>query len=157
MRYTVEAGFRVSGWGFTLFFPTTLIESAMDVHLRWIRYGGVWIITRCAILQSKGYQLTHWALCLVILVVYGMVTRAIALICLFTSNRSRQKWSVRPSNELSPFLLLHSSHNFAIAYCTAASMSILTKNPEANYNILADHRHNFLLHFLVQNVPLDVP
>lgn len=113
VRYTVEAGYRVEYWGFTQFFHTTLIKSAVDAYLRWIRYKGVWIITRCAILQSKGYQLTHWALCLVILVVYGVVARAIALICLFMSNRSRQKWLVRPSNEFSPFLMLHSSHNFS--------------------------------------------
>ncbi|KAG0575427.1 hypothetical protein KC19_5G003000 [Ceratodon purpureus] len=54
-------------------------------------YKGVWVITRCAVLQNIGYSIDHWIQCLVVLVFYGLVARAIALICLFTSNRSKQK------------------------------------------------------------------
>jgi hypothetical protein len=57
----------------------------------WNRYKGVWLITRCAVLNSQGYRLGDWTLCLVILALYGAVARIVALICLFFSDRSRQK------------------------------------------------------------------
>ncbi|KAH9542765.1 hypothetical protein CY35_13G024500 [Sphagnum magellanicum] len=55
------------------------------------RYKGVWLITRCAVLNSQGYRLGDWTLCLVILALYGAVARIVALLCLFFSDRSRQK------------------------------------------------------------------
>lgn len=54
-------------------------------------YRGVWIITRCAVLQGQNYAIDHWMRCLIILVAYGVAARLIAVICLFTSNRSKQK------------------------------------------------------------------
>lgn len=56
-----------------------------------VNYGGVWITTRCAMLKTLNYSVERWMPCLVILVMYGVVARGIALICLFTSNRGRQK------------------------------------------------------------------
>ncbi|CAM6061208.1 unnamed protein product [Sphagnum tenellum] len=55
------------------------------------RYIGVWVITRCAILGQLQYKLSDFLRCLLILVLYGMGARIIALLCLFLSNRNRQK------------------------------------------------------------------
>ncbi|KAG0607438.1 hypothetical protein M758_8G028500 [Ceratodon purpureus] len=56
-----------------------------------VEYKGVWIITRCAVLLNTGYSINHWIQCLIVLVAYGLAARTIALICLFTSNRNKQK------------------------------------------------------------------
>ncbi|KAJ4971684.1 hypothetical protein NE237_004783 [Protea cynaroides] len=48
------------------------------------RYPGVWLITRCGSLMTNGYNLHDWTLCLLILVAGGIVTRALAFICMVT-------------------------------------------------------------------------
>jgi hypothetical protein len=55
------------------------------------RYIGVWVITRCSVLGQLQYKLSDFLRCLLILVLYGMGARIIALLCLFLSNRNRQK------------------------------------------------------------------
>ncbi|KAF8021578.1 hypothetical protein BT93_G1892 [Corymbia citriodora subsp. variegata] len=42
------------------------------------RYYGVWLITRCGALFSKGYDLNNWGTCIFILVFIGILARAIA-------------------------------------------------------------------------------
>ncbi|GMJ12090.1 non-intrinsic ABC protein 12 [Hibiscus trionum] len=48
------------------------------------RYSGVWILTRCKSLESGGYNLHDWSLCLIVLIVNGVIARIVALIILVT-------------------------------------------------------------------------
>ncbi|KAK1323780.1 ABC transporter G family member 28 [Acorus calamus] len=48
------------------------------------RYSGVWLVTRCGSLMKSGYDLHEWDLCIFILIVYGLVFRAIAFFCMVT-------------------------------------------------------------------------
>ncbi|KAI4374276.1 hypothetical protein MLD38_012287 [Melastoma candidum] len=51
------------------------------------RYSGVWLITRCGSLMESGYSLGDWNVCLVLLVLTGIAARAIAYVCLVTSQK----------------------------------------------------------------------
>ncbi|XP_074303483.1 ABC transporter G family member 28 isoform X1 [Silene latifolia] len=42
------------------------------------RYSGVWLVTRCGALYEKGYEVDDWALCLCVLVAFGVISRIIA-------------------------------------------------------------------------------
>ncbi|XAR52349.1 Monosaccharide-transporting ATPase [Bertholletia excelsa] len=42
------------------------------------RYYGVWLITRCGSLMTMGYDLHHWAVCISILLLIGVVSRIVA-------------------------------------------------------------------------------
>lgn len=46
------------------------------------RYHGVWLITRCGSLLRSGYNLHDWSLCLIFLILAGILTRAIAFLCM---------------------------------------------------------------------------
>ncbi|KAL0298777.1 UNVERIFIED_CONTAM: ABC transporter G family member 24 [Sesamum radiatum] len=48
------------------------------------RYYGVWLLTRCGVLQKYGYNVHHWALRLSYLILAGAVFRAIAFIGMIT-------------------------------------------------------------------------
>ncbi|PKA47787.1 ABC transporter G family member 28 [Apostasia shenzhenica] len=48
------------------------------------RYSGVWLITRCGSLMRSGYNIHHWNLCIIILALYGLVSRCFAFFCLVT-------------------------------------------------------------------------
>ncbi|ERM94849.1 ABC transporter G family member 28 isoform X1 [Amborella trichopoda] len=48
------------------------------------RYSGVWLITRCGSLMQSGYDLSDWYLCLIVLVLYGVITRIIAFVYMVT-------------------------------------------------------------------------
>ncbi|WOL17336.1 hypothetical protein Cni_G26127 [Canna indica] len=52
------------------------------------RYSGVWLITRCGSLVNNDYDLGDWSLCIVILVLYGIVFRAIAFFCMITFQKN---------------------------------------------------------------------
>jgi hypothetical protein len=56
----------------------------------------------------------------VVLVAYGLVARGIALICLFTSNRNKQKWVEFPLQDSSFYLLLFegSTMTYYVPACT---------------------------------------
>lgn len=54
-----------------------------------LRYTGVWLITRCGSLMAKGYDLGDWAICLIALVLYGVIARVVAFFCLVISQK---KW-----------------------------------------------------------------
>ncbi|KAI4365606.1 hypothetical protein MLD38_021574 [Melastoma candidum] len=51
------------------------------------RYSGVWLITRCGSLMESGYSLSDWNICLILLVLTGIAARAIAFVCLMTSQK----------------------------------------------------------------------
>ncbi|KAJ7295013.1 hypothetical protein O6H91_Y217800 [Diphasiastrum complanatum] len=55
------------------------------------RYDGVWLITRCAVLQQSGYRLEDFYFCIALLLAYGAVARIVALLCLMFTHRGRQK------------------------------------------------------------------
>ncbi|KAG4908110.1 hypothetical protein JHK84_056635 [Glycine max] len=48
------------------------------------RYQGVWLITRCGSLLKSGYNLHDWSLCISILILMGVIARAIAFFCMVT-------------------------------------------------------------------------
>ncbi|AES62116.1 putative monosaccharide-transporting ATPase [Medicago truncatula] len=48
------------------------------------RYQGVWLITRCGSLLKSGYNLHDWSLCISILILMGVIGRAIAFFCMVT-------------------------------------------------------------------------
>ncbi|KAL9257355.1 ABC transporter G family member 28-like protein, partial [Drosera capensis] len=48
------------------------------------RYYGVWLITRCGSLMTTGYDLTHWHLCLIFLVIAGIISRVVAFMFMVT-------------------------------------------------------------------------
>ncbi|XP_011077275.1 ABC transporter G family member 24 [Sesamum indicum] len=48
------------------------------------RYYGVWLLTRCGVLQKYGYNVHNWALRLTFLILAGVVFRAIAFIGMIT-------------------------------------------------------------------------
>ncbi|KAM5579190.1 hypothetical protein ABKV19_009129 [Rosa sericea] len=45
-------------------------------------YSGVWLITRCGTLFKSGYDLHDWNLCVTVLIITGLVSRAIAFFCM---------------------------------------------------------------------------
>ncbi|XP_028788979.1 ABC transporter G family member 24 isoform X2 [Neltuma alba] len=51
------------------------------------RYDKVWLITRCGALKTNDYNLSDWSLCISILILFGVVSRAIAFICMLTFRR----------------------------------------------------------------------
>lgn len=51
------------------------------------RYYGVWLITRCGSLLKSGYSLHDWALCISVLILIGIISRAIAFFCMVTFQR----------------------------------------------------------------------
>ncbi|CAM6065922.1 unnamed protein product [Sphagnum tenellum] len=54
-------------------------------------YKGVWLITRCGVLANQGYSVNDWGKCILVLFLYGIVARLVALLCLLFSHRRRQK------------------------------------------------------------------
>ncbi|KAF3322103.1 ABC transporter G family member 28-like protein [Carex littledalei] len=63
-----------------LCYPKWALEGFVIANAK--SYSGVWLITRCAILLKKNYNINHWALCLTVLFLYGLLFRIIAFICL---------------------------------------------------------------------------
>ncbi|TKY53441.1 ABC transporter G family member 24 [Spatholobus suberectus] len=48
------------------------------------RYHGVWLLTRCGSLLKSGYNLHDWGLCISILILMGVIARAVAFFCMLT-------------------------------------------------------------------------
>lgn len=46
------------------------------------RYSGVWLVTRCGALMKNDYDINDWNLAILILVLYGVVSRCIAFLCM---------------------------------------------------------------------------
>lgn len=53
------------------------------------RYHGVWLMTRCGSLMKSGYNLHNWSLCISILILMGVIARALAFFCMLTFQK---KW-----------------------------------------------------------------
>ncbi|KAK4279654.1 hypothetical protein QN277_011396 [Acacia crassicarpa] len=51
------------------------------------RYDKVWLITRCGALKKNDYDLSHWNFCLLILVLIGLLSRAIAFFSMLIFRR----------------------------------------------------------------------
>ncbi|KAG5051992.1 hypothetical protein JHK87_004190 [Glycine soja] len=49
-----------------------------------VRYHGVWLLTRCGSLLKSGYNLNDWGLCISILILMGVIARAVAFISMLT-------------------------------------------------------------------------
>ncbi|KAF8007715.1 hypothetical protein BT93_K1649 [Corymbia citriodora subsp. variegata] len=68
-----------------LCYPKWALEAFVIANAE--RYSGVWLITRCGALIENGYDLGHWSVCLILLVLMGIVSRAVAFLCLITSQK----------------------------------------------------------------------
>lgn len=53
------------------------------------RYSGVWLISRCGVLKTRGFALSDWYSCLGCLILTGILSRVIAFFCLITF---QSKW-----------------------------------------------------------------
>eukprot|EP00803_Ostreobium_quekettii_P010678 evm.model.scf_562.5 EVM.evm.TU.scf_562.5 scf_562:63542-73807(+) len=76
---SVMKGFSFARWA---------LEAGVLVQAK--RMTGVWLLERCASLHALGYSLGHLGRCLWRLVGLGLMFRALALVALSLSNRSRQ-------------------------------------------------------------------
>ncbi|XP_071711737.1 ABC transporter G family member 28-like [Rutidosis leptorrhynchoides] len=63
-----------------LSYPSWALEAFLLANAE--RYRGVWLLTRCAAIAKRGYDLRDWKFCLMRLLVAGLVFRAVALILL---------------------------------------------------------------------------
>ncbi|KAJ3679883.1 hypothetical protein LUZ60_016161 [Juncus effusus] len=63
-----------------LCYPKWALEAFVIANAK--KYSGVWLITRCAILQKQKYDINHWGLCLGVLFGYGLFFRIIAFVFL---------------------------------------------------------------------------
>ncbi|XVE68841.1 hypothetical protein DITRI_Ditri09bG0102200 [Diplodiscus trichospermus] len=61
-----------------LCYPKWALEAFVIANAE--RYYGVWLITRCGALLKNGYNLHDWALCIIILILTGAVSRFIAFV-----------------------------------------------------------------------------
>ncbi|KAG6478679.1 hypothetical protein ZIOFF_062123 [Zingiber officinale] len=68
-----------------LCYPKWALEAFVIVNAK--RYYGVWLITRCGVLQNFNYNINHWGLCLGVLFLYGFTFRCIAFICMVLLNK----------------------------------------------------------------------
>ncbi|MED6107013.1 hypothetical protein PIB30_010153 [Stylosanthes scabra] len=59
-----------------LCYPKWALEAFVIANAE--RYHGVWIITRCGSLMKSGYNIHDWSLCVSILILMGVIARAIA-------------------------------------------------------------------------------
>ncbi|CAN1304871.1 Putative white-brown complex homolog protein 30 [Linum perenne] len=65
-----------------LCFPKWAMEAFSIANAE--RYSGVWLLTRCASLKRSNYDLSHWNLSLLLLLLTGIITRFIAYFLLIT-------------------------------------------------------------------------
>ncbi|XP_074276383.1 ABC transporter G family member 24-like isoform X2 [Silene latifolia] len=68
-----------------LCYPKWALEALVIANAR--RYYGVWLINRCGALAKLNYSLHHWKYCIMILIIYGAVSRVIAFIGLLVIRR----------------------------------------------------------------------
>lgn len=64
--------------------PFGLLNHVVCTAHSFIRYSGVWLITRCGSLMKYGYDMRDWNICLVKLVLTGVGSRILAYIYLIT-------------------------------------------------------------------------
>ncbi|WJX11711.1 ABC transporter G member 28 [Trifolium repens] len=68
-----------------LCYPNWALEAFIIANAE--RYTGVWLITRCSSLMNSGYNVGDWPICLVVLILYGIVARIVAFICLMITQK----------------------------------------------------------------------
>ncbi|CAA0836511.1 Putative white-brown complex homolog protein 30 [Striga hermonthica] len=61
-------------------YPRWALEAFMIANAQ--RYSGVWLITRCAVLNDLGYDVHRWNYCLLYLIASGVFFRFLAYFCL---------------------------------------------------------------------------
>ncbi|KAL3839675.1 hypothetical protein ACJIZ3_024266 [Penstemon smallii] len=61
-------------------YPKWALEAFIIANAQ--RFSGVWLITRCAVLNDFGYNVHHWGYCLGLLFASGVVCRFLAFFCL---------------------------------------------------------------------------
>ncbi|MED6207119.1 putative white-brown complex protein 30 [Stylosanthes scabra] len=66
-------------------YPNYALEAFVVANAE--RYTGVWLITRCSSLKANDYDVNEWAMCLVILILYGIFFRVVAYGCLLATQR----------------------------------------------------------------------
>ncbi|KAG6513743.1 hypothetical protein ZIOFF_024079 [Zingiber officinale] len=66
-------------------YPKWALEAFLIVNAK--RYSGVWLITRCGVLQNFHYDINHFGRCLTVLFLYGFLFRCIAFLCLVLLNK----------------------------------------------------------------------
>ncbi|KAL9317816.1 hypothetical protein ACSQ67_014333 [Phaseolus vulgaris] len=60
------------------------MQDSLPTQVMIIKVSGVWLITRCGSLLKSGYNLHDWSLCISILILMGVIGRAIAFFCMVT-------------------------------------------------------------------------
>ncbi|KAK7345545.1 hypothetical protein VNO77_16150 [Canavalia gladiata] len=68
-----------------LCYPNWALEAFIIANAE--RYTGVWLITRCSSLRNDGYNVNDWPICLIALIFYGIVARAVAFFCLVITQK----------------------------------------------------------------------
>lgn len=68
-----------------LCYPKWALEAFVIANAE--RYYGVWLITRCGVLAKTSYSVQDWKLCILILILMGVASRALAFVGLITSRR----------------------------------------------------------------------
>nr|XP_029119783.1 ABC transporter G family member 28-like [Elaeis guineensis] len=68
-----------------LCYPKWALEAFVIANAE--RYSGVWLVTRCGLLMRSRYNINYWSLCISILILYGVVSRFIAFLCLIVLQR----------------------------------------------------------------------
>ncbi|XP_042381998.1 ABC transporter G family member 28-like [Zingiber officinale] len=66
-------------------YPKWALEAFLIANAK--RYSGVWLITRCGVLQNFHYDINHFGRCLTVLFLYGFLFRCIAFLCLVLLNK----------------------------------------------------------------------
>ncbi|XP_027363099.1 putative white-brown complex homolog protein 30 [Abrus precatorius] len=68
-----------------LCYPNWALEAFIIANAE--RYTGVWLITRCSSLMNSGYNVNDWSICLVALIIYGILARVVAFVCLVMTQK----------------------------------------------------------------------
>eukprot|EP00850_Spirogloea_muscicola_P018499 SM000170S02671 [mRNA] locus=s170:128164:135959:+ [translate_table: standard] len=74
---------------YRLSFARWALEAGVVINAA--EYSGVWVLTRCAVLLNRQYNIRNFQFCMLVLLLYGAVARAVALCCLFLCNRHKQR------------------------------------------------------------------
>jgi hypothetical protein len=91
---------------FSMHFPCLKVDWSFDAfHIKFsiwfffLRYTGVWLITRCSSLMNSGYDVNQWHISLLVLILNGIIARIVAF---FGLVMSQKRW-------FSMLLIVHSS------------------------------------------------
>ncbi|KAG7016298.1 putative white-brown complex-like protein 30, partial [Cucurbita argyrosperma subsp. argyrosperma] len=68
-----------------LCYPKWALEALVTANAE--RYDGVWLITRCGVLNGSGFDIHDWGQCLLLLMVTGVIFRILSYVCLLIVRR----------------------------------------------------------------------